>query len=286
MNNPNTPLFSKQVPHSVENEQALLGALILDSERLGDVSSVVSSEDFYVDKHAEIYNSLVSLSNRSSGIDVVTLLSDLVKNGVYTEEQGSQYIRHLAESVPTLSNIMDYAAIVHEKNFIEDMDKEIERLKGKRGQEAAAGFYSQAELDELIGEATYHFGGARDAHTAAAAALSRAELALKSKNEAYETAKASYDSAAAALSRYEGSFSSAITEESLEKQRQDILDKQAALDRAYADNLWSPDGWISEAAVNTAMTVLSTSGLYDGTWNYADMVDLRFVPAPASPDAE
>ena len=62
--------------------------------------------------------------------------------------------------------------------------------------------------------------------------------------------------------------------------------KQAALDRAYADNLWSPDGWISEAAVNTAMTVLSTSGLYDGTWNYADMVDLRFVPAPASPDAE
>ena len=62
--------------------------------------------------------------------------------------------------------------------------------------------------------------------------------------------------------------------------------KQAALDRAYADNLWSPDGWISEAAVNTAMTVLSTSGLYDGTWNYADMVDLRFVPVPASPDAE
>ena len=62
--------------------------------------------------------------------------------------------------------------------------------------------------------------------------------------------------------------------------------KQAALDRAYADNLWSPDGWISEAAVNTAMTVLSTSGLYDGTWNYADMVDLRFVPTPPSPDAE
>ncbi len=62
--------------------------------------------------------------------------------------------------------------------------------------------------------------------------------------------------------------------------------KQAALDRAYADALWSPDGWISEAAVNMTMTVLSTSGLYDGAWNYADMVDMTFVPAPASPNAE
>ena len=62
--------------------------------------------------------------------------------------------------------------------------------------------------------------------------------------------------------------------------------KKAALDRAYADALWSPDGWISEAAVNMTMTVLSTSGLYDGAWNYADMVDMTFVPTPASPDAE
>lgn len=122
MNNSQTPSFSsvlgRQVPHSIENEQALLGALILDSERIGDVSSIISAEDFYVDKHREIYNSLVSLSNRSSGIDVVTLLSDLVKNGVYTEESGSQYIRHLAESVPTLSNLLDYANIVHEKALL------------------------------------------------------------------------------------------------------------------------------------------------------------------------
>ena len=122
MNQNTTPSLSsvlgRQVPHSVENEQALLGALILDSERIGDVSSIVGSEDFYVEKHAEIYNALVSLSNRNSGIDVVTLLSELVKSGVYTEETGGQYIRHLAESVPALSNILDYAAIVHEKALL------------------------------------------------------------------------------------------------------------------------------------------------------------------------
>jgi replicative DNA helicase len=115
---PMNAVLGKQYPHSIENEQALLGALILDSERIGDVSSIVDSDDFYVDKHTAIYNSLISLSNRSTGIDVVTLLSDLVKNGVYTEESGSQYIRLLAESVPTLSNILDYAAIVHEKALL------------------------------------------------------------------------------------------------------------------------------------------------------------------------
>ena len=55
--------------------------------------------------------------------------------------------------------------------------------------------------------------------------------------------------------------------------------RTAALDRAYADNLWSLDGFISQAAVDTCMEVVSTSGLYDGTWNYADMVDMRFVEA-------
>ncbi len=124
------------------------------------------------------------------------------------------------------------ASVVQEKAFIEDMDKEIERLKGKRGQDASAGFYSEAELAELIGEAQYHLGEAEYEHTAAAADLSRAELALKNKNAAYDSAKASYDAAAAALSQYEGSFSSAITEESLEKQRQDIETQEAALNRA------------------------------------------------------
>ena len=118
MNSTPPSFLGKQPPHSVENEMALLGALILDSERIGDVSSVVSSDDFYVEKHGAIYTSLISLSNQSTGIDVVTLLSDLVKNGVYTEEQGSQYIRHLAESVPALSNIMDYANIVREKSLL------------------------------------------------------------------------------------------------------------------------------------------------------------------------
>lgn len=55
--------------------------------------------------------------------------------------------------------------------------------------------------------------------------------------------------------------------------------RQAALDRAYEDNLWSLDGFISEDAVNMTMTVLRASGLFEGEYGYEDAVDMRFVEA-------
>lgn len=53
--------------------------------------------------------------------------------------------------------------------------------------------------------------------------------------------------------------------------------RQAALDRAYQDNLWSKDGVISEAAVDMTMTVLRASGLFEGPYDYEDAVDMQFV---------
>ncbi len=121
-------LLGRQLPYSVENEQALLGALILDSEKLGDVSAVLSTTDFYIDKHQEIYNALIELSLQNRGVDVVTLLSLLVQKGVYTEEHGSSYIRQLAENVPSLSNIMDYATIIHEKALLRGLINAAEEI--------------------------------------------------------------------------------------------------------------------------------------------------------------
>ena len=53
--------------------------------------------------------------------------------------------------------------------------------------------------------------------------------------------------------------------------------KKASLDRAYEDHLWSPDGFISEAAVNLDMDVLIKTGIYEGEYDYANLVDLRFL---------
>ncbi len=53
--------------------------------------------------------------------------------------------------------------------------------------------------------------------------------------------------------------------------------RKAALDRAYEDALWSLDGLISQAAVDTCMEVVTVSGLFEGEWDYADMVDMQFI---------
>ncbi|MCH5287519.1 MAG: ABC transporter substrate-binding protein [Christensenellaceae bacterium] len=53
--------------------------------------------------------------------------------------------------------------------------------------------------------------------------------------------------------------------------------RQAALDRAYADHLWSVDGVISEQAVDTLMKVVISSGLYEGDYAYDELVDMQFV---------
>ncbi|MBP5288957.1 MAG: replicative DNA helicase [Clostridia bacterium] len=110
-----------QIPYSVENEQALLGAMILDSERIGDVTHLVKSDDFYIDKHGKIFSALVDLFSQGKGIDVVTLLTLLVKDGVYTEESGTAYIRQLAENVPGVTNVMDYALVVKEKSLLRQL---------------------------------------------------------------------------------------------------------------------------------------------------------------------
>ena len=53
--------------------------------------------------------------------------------------------------------------------------------------------------------------------------------------------------------------------------------RAAALQRAWDDSLWSPDGYISEAAVATTMDVLISSGLYEEDWSYDQLVDMQFV---------
>jgi len=53
--------------------------------------------------------------------------------------------------------------------------------------------------------------------------------------------------------------------------------RQAALERAWEDQLWSPDGWISRQAVQMNMDVLENSGLFSGVWDYDELVDMRLV---------
>ena len=117
-NNVSPSPFMRQVPYSLEAEQAVIGAIILDGERLAEVSEIIKADDFYVEKHREIYTVLQSMYLESKSIDIVTLLNNLVSTGSYDEDNAKTYVKQLCEMVPAVSNIGDYAKIVRDKALL------------------------------------------------------------------------------------------------------------------------------------------------------------------------
>jgi len=108
----------KQMPVSIEAEQALLGSLIINPESFDKVGGIITTEDFYLSEHKHIYSALVKMYTQSKIIDTVTLVNALVEEGDRDEAGGVQYISLIANSVPSVSNIKDYARIVKEKSTL------------------------------------------------------------------------------------------------------------------------------------------------------------------------
>ena len=114
----NTSNIIRQMPVSVEAEQALLGSIIVNPDSFDTVGGIITADDFYVEEHKHIYNALLKMYAQSKTIDVVTLVNTLVELGDRDEAGGIQYISLIAESVPSASNVKDYARIVKDKSTL------------------------------------------------------------------------------------------------------------------------------------------------------------------------
>ncbi len=111
----------RKLPFSLEAEQAVLGSVLIDPEKITDVATMISSEDFYLEEHKSIFSAMQKLSLQSREIDPVVLMDCLVQEGVYDIEQSKKYIRTIAEIVPSSSNIKDYAKIVKDKSLLRQL---------------------------------------------------------------------------------------------------------------------------------------------------------------------
>jgi replicative DNA helicase len=111
--------YSRKLPFSYEAEQAVLGSVLLDPERFTDVAGTLDTSDFYLDEHVKIYSAIQELFVKNRTIDVVTLIDMLVKQGVYASDEASRnYVKVIAEIVPSAANIKDYAKIVKDKSLL------------------------------------------------------------------------------------------------------------------------------------------------------------------------
>ena len=105
----------RQVPASIEAEQALLGAIIRKPDCFDLIGGMVAADDFYLAEHRHIFDAIDSMYTKSKQIDAITLANTLLEFGDRDEVAGLQYIASLAENVPTTANVRDYAAIVKDK---------------------------------------------------------------------------------------------------------------------------------------------------------------------------
>ena len=111
-------LLSRQMPHSTEAEQSVLGSMLIDARCVPEVIEALKPEDFYLRTNREIYETIYSMFNFSLTIDPVTVLEHMRQNGVYDENTSRNYILQLMEITPTAANVKEYVAIVKDKALL------------------------------------------------------------------------------------------------------------------------------------------------------------------------
>jgi len=105
----------KVPPHSIEAEQAVLGALMLDDQRWDSVSEVLLASDFYRREHRLIFEAMAAQSRASKPIDVITLSESLLAANQLQEAGGLEYLGELVTNTQSASNVVAYAQIIKER---------------------------------------------------------------------------------------------------------------------------------------------------------------------------
>ena len=104
------------LPYSPEAEQAVLGAIILESNTFDKVVDTLKSPDyFYVSLHKLIFAQMQEMVGLGLNIDFVTLLERLKQNKAFDESTGKSYLFDLVDNCPSISNAEEYAKIIAEK---------------------------------------------------------------------------------------------------------------------------------------------------------------------------
>ena len=123
-------LSELQVPHSVLAEQAVLGSILIDPQRVSAVVEVLRADDFYMRQNQALYQAVFTMFNQFKTIDLVTVIDQMKADGAYDESTTVPYLHQLMAVTPTAANVLDYAAIVADKAKLRRMGETFDELSG------------------------------------------------------------------------------------------------------------------------------------------------------------
>ena len=133
-------------PQSIEAEQSVLGAVLIDRDTMIEIADFLKPEDFYRQAHARIFAVMLDLSERREPIDIVTVSEALERSGDLEGIGGRAYLGNLSNQTPTAVHAAQYARIVERKAVLRN-------LIGAAGKIAGIGYEDPAEVSEAIDRA-------------------------------------------------------------------------------------------------------------------------------------
>ncbi|MBN1311850.1 MAG: replicative DNA helicase [Anaerolineae bacterium] len=135
-------------PHNIEAEEAVLGAILVNPEALFEVLPFLKAEDFFIVRHAWIWEAMLNLHERRDPLDYLTVVSELEQTGKLAETGGAGYILSLVNKTPSSLNIEGYGRIVERMALRR-------RLIDAAQQVARVAHSDETDIDEVINRAEH-----------------------------------------------------------------------------------------------------------------------------------
>ncbi len=153
LQNQKDPSLYHLPPQSIEAEESLLSAILLDNNTLLDVVEVLAVADFYRTAHHKIYAAIIELFDKGEPIDLVTLANNLKEKGQIDAVGGASYLARLVDAVPLAINAQHYAKIIADKaslrRLIEKANAIAKRCYDDRGNVDDVIDFAEASIFEI-----------------------------------------------------------------------------------------------------------------------------------------
>ena len=115
---PDESILKRVAPNSLEAEQSVVGAMLIDRDAIEVASEIINSGDFYNKQLGTLFETMVELNKEGSAVDVVTLQNRLREKSVPPQVSSAEFIAGLVQAVPTSANVKYYANIVSDKSTL------------------------------------------------------------------------------------------------------------------------------------------------------------------------
>ncbi len=139
-------MIDRLPPHSLEAEQSVLGAILIDRETIIEIAEFLQPQDFYRQAHGTVYKAMLELFERREPVDLVTVAETLERGEDLEQIGGRAYLSQLSNQTPTAVHAVQYARIVERKAVLRN-------LIGAAGKIAGIGYEDPAEIQEAIDRA-------------------------------------------------------------------------------------------------------------------------------------